>query len=303
MVSLTFNLCICIIPIRNSFGIKAFNSMTFKKRMINFLESVLRSCYDLEFYRRVRVGTVGAALRYAVVFCLLLTLIFVLTVVLPGVLQLSRLVNDGLSDKLLPGSSFEISQGQFNTNLLPGTEFNFGDLDLVVDPTVEGNEFPLAFSDRTGVFFGHDSVFVQRSDGQREITPFSDLPDLSVTREEMQNIVFTWKWPVVAIILVLATIFRFLFSFLILMVDVVVISLLALLFSRIFHLKLTFVQWLSVGFYAITLPTLIDHVFGVFLFGMPFASTVVFLMFMLAVALDERARPAISNQTSLDLSH
>jgi len=66
---------------------------------------------------------------------------------------------------------------------------------------------------------------------------------------------------------------------------------------------LTYSQWLAVGLHAVTLPTLIDYVFGLFSLQVPFASTVVFLMFMLAVAMDERSRPTVSGQTSLDLSH
>jgi len=277
--------------------------MTLKERSVTFFRAVLRSCYGLEFYRRVRVGTVGAALRYAVAFYLLLTLVFGLTVVLPGALHLSRVTSDGIGDWLPPESSFEISHGQFGTNLPPGTEFDLGDVELVMDQTVEGREFPLFFDDRTGALIGRDSIFAQRSDGRREVTPLSDLPDFSVTREEMQSTVAAWKWPIVGIALVLVMMFKFVFGLLVLATDVVVVSLLALLLGRILRLKLTYSQWLAVGLHAVTLPTLIDYVFGLFSLQVPFASTVVFLMFMLAVAMDERSRPTVSGQTSLDLSH
>ncbi|MFH2062846.1 MAG: DUF1189 family protein [bacterium] len=265
--------------------------MTTKSSLVGFFRAIVRSCYDLEFYRSVRTGRLKSALLYAVGFWFLLSVVFSLTVALPEALSLYREVSGAVSDGLPEGTSFEIRDDRFETNLAPGTEFFLGDLVVVVDPTVEGKEFPLAFSDRTGAFVGRDTIFVRQQDGQRELIPFSDLPDVSVTREEMLDQAGRWKTAFVVGVTVAVAVFRLVFGFVALLIDAAVTALLALFIVRAWKLRLDYRQWLSVALYAVTLPSLLEYAFGLVSFGIPFASTVVYLMFILAVAMDERSRP------------
>jgi len=121
----------------------------------------------MEFYRKVRTRPPARALAYAAAFFVVMSLVFGLLVVLPGLYSLFGVVRDGVNEQLPDGTSFEIQNGQFSTTLPPATEFRYEDIVIVLDPTLEGQEFPKAFEDRQGNYFGRDALFAQYFEDQQ----------------------------------------------------------------------------------------------------------------------------------------
>lgn len=245
----------------------------------------------MEFYRLVRTRPLARALSYVTAFLLLMAVVFGLIETLPSLYSFYRSVDSGINEQLPADAWFEVRAGQFNTNLTPATEYKFDDAVLVLDTTLEGQEFPQAFEDRIGYFIGRDAFFSQYPIGERLAMPLSEIPDISITREAAQSWLNSWGVWMVAGATFIFIIFRFLSIFLASLVFATLAALGAKLASRVSHLKMNYSQWLAVGLHAVTLPTIVDFLFTYFGLDMPLAYVVIFFMIIYAVLVDERARP------------
>ncbi|MFH1047894.1 MAG: DUF1189 family protein [Patescibacteria group bacterium] len=264
--------------------------MLIRERCTTFFRALVKSCYDMEFYREVRTRPWTHAFRYAAVYFLLLSGLLTWSVV-PEAFGFLQQVRKVVHEQLPDGAVFEMQNNQFNTSLSPATEFGDEQLTLVVDSSVRGLDFPKSFEDRNGIFLGQDALFSQEADGRREIIPFADTPDFSVTKEALVDWLGRWGIPTVVVLMGFVWLFSFFFSLFGGLFFVTLTSLLALFSSRLAKLKLFYHQWLAVGLHAVTLPTLLDFLFSLFGLNVPFLLPVVYFMFIFAVLSDERLRP------------
>jgi succinate dehydrogenase hydrophobic anchor subunit len=245
----------------------------------------------MEFYRRVRTRPPARALAYAAAFFVLLSLVFGLLVALPGLNGLRVTIRDGLRDQIPAETTFEIKDGQFETSLPVGTEFEHDGLAFVFDDRLVGTEFPKSFEDRLGNYVGRDAIFVHYPPGERDVIYFSDLPDVSVNREQMQGWLDQWGAIYVFAGVVLAILLRFILTFLSGLIFAVTAALGALFAARMGRLQMNYSQWLAVSLHALTLPSIIDFAFTSFGLEMSLVYVVVFFMIIYAVLIDERANP------------
>jgi len=264
--------------------------MTILQRIRGFFITLGKSCYDMELYRRVRSGSWTGALAYAAIFFALLSVALTLAAI-PGSYKLLGDLEKGIGEQIPDGAAIETKDGQFSTTMAPGTEFGGEDFVVAVDGGVFGKDFPQSFEGRTGVLIGRDAVFSQDEDGSREIMPLEGAPNVKLTKEMITGWVASYGPLAVAGLLFMFLGMHYSFTLMGALVYVAVYALLALAVGRLWKVRLEYRQWFAVGLHAITLPTLIDYLFGFLDLNVPFAFTVVFFMFMVAVIADEKARP------------
>lgn len=271
-------------------------------RFTTFFHALAKSCYDMEFYRKVRTGSWTNAFRYSAAFFVLVALFLSLSAA-PALFGALGDVKNVLNESVPDNTSFEVKDGKFSTTLSPATEFGDNEFALIVDSTVLGKDYPKAFEDRIGIFIGRDAVFSQELDGSREIKPLEDLPNFTVTKEAVSSWLGRWGVPVIVGILLLIMLFGYAYSLLSIFVFVFLTALVSLLASRIWKLKFDYRQWLAIGFHAVTLPVIIDYLFTLIGLDMPFLMPVVYFMFVFAVLSDERARSVSGAGSGKQVSH
>jgi len=264
--------------------------MTILERIRRFFITLGQSCYNMELYRQVRGRSWTDALGYAAVFFALLSVVLTFAAT-PGSYKLLGDLEDGIRDQIPDGAAFEMKDGQFSTTLAPGTEFGGEDFRIIVDGGVYGKDFPQSFEGRTGMFVGRDALFTQDEDGSREIMPLEGAPNVKVTKEMVSGWVASYGPLAVAGLLFMFLGMHYSFTLLGALIYVAVAALAALAVGRLWKVQLEYRQWFAVGLHAITLPTLIDYLFGFLGLNVPFTFSIVFFMFMFAVIADERARP------------
>ena len=244
----------------------------------------------MQLYRDVRKRPWTYALGYATAFFAVVSLVLTLLVTPGSFTQLEDMRNS-LSARLPDGATFELKGGQLETTLDPATELGDAQFALIVDDTLTGNETPKAFENRVGMYVGRDTIFVREADGRLETMPLKDSPNLTVTKEGIMSWLGKWGVAVVVALLLMFMFFGFVFSLLGALTFVALTSLVALAASRLSRLKLDYRQWLAVGLYAVTLPTIVDFAFSAFGLDIPYVYTVLYFMFLFAIMTDERARP------------
>lgn len=264
--------------------------MNFLNRVKQFFITLGHSCYNMELYRQVRGRSWTGALGYAAIFFALVSVVLTLAAA-PGSYKLLGDLEDGIRNQIPDGAEIETKNGQFSTTLAPGTEFGGEDFRIIVDGGVYGKDFPQSFEGRTGMFVGRDAIFTQDEDGSREIMPLEGAPNVKVTKEMVSGWVADYGALAVAGLLFMFLGMHYSFTLMGALLYVAVAALVALGVGRLWKIQLEYRQWFAVGLHAVTLPTLIDYLFGFFGLDVPFAFSVVFFMFVFAVLADERARP------------
>ncbi len=259
-------------------------------RIRGFFVTVGRSCYNMELYRQVRTRPWTRALAYSLIFFALLSLALTLSASV-GAYRLLGDLEDGIRAQVPEGSEFTVKDGRFSTTLEPGTEYGEEGFALVFDDGVVGKDFPRSFEDRIGVLVGRDAVFTQEEDGSRDILPIEGVPDFSFTKGSVLDWLGRYGALLVAGLLFLFLGMHYSFSILGALVYAAATALLTLVLGRIWKIRLGYGQWFAVGLHALTLPTLVDYLFGFLGLDVPFAFSVIYFMFMFSVIADERARP------------
>ena len=256
----------------------------------SFLRTVIRSCYDMELYRGVRTSLAAAAFRYFAALNLLLV-ILVLCDLTPAAFVGLRDLRSFVSDKLPSGASLTLKAGQMSSGL--PQPFALGDdrTPVVIDTGLTGLEPPASFTAETGVLVGRDAVFIKRAAGDVRTSPLKDLPDFSVTRDQALGWLARGAGWVLALALLFFALVYYFASLLGGAVFVIVMSPLALFIGRLWKLRLSYWQWVAVGFHAMTLPALVNWLFDEFGSTVPLAFTFLFFMVIVAVIADERASP------------
>jgi hypothetical protein len=255
-----------------------------------FLKVVFRSCYDMEFYRAVRVRSWPQALRYFVAFNALAVLLTMFDLAPTTFIALGH-VQKYIAEKIPVGATLSVRSGVLETSLpMP---FNFGDdrTPLVIDTAVTGLDAQPDIAGEQGVVIGRDAVYIKKSPSDRQVMAMKEMPDFSASKD----LVLGWldsngRWLAASAVIAFALMY-FLVSLASGVVFVILASLLAGLFGALWRVRLRFRQWVAVGFHAVTLPTLINALFNEFGMTVPMVFTFLYFMIIVAVIADERAAP------------
>jgi len=255
-----------------------------------FLRIVGRSCYDMELYRTVRVRPWPQALRYFVVFNVLVVVLTLFDLAPTTFIALGH-VKKYIAEKIPAGATLSVRSGILETNLPMPYDLGDAKTPLVIDTTVIGLDAWPDIAGDQGIVFGRDAVYIKKSADNRQVMAMKEIPDVSASKD----LVLGWLdrngvWLAAGAVIAFTLIY-FLVSLASGIFFVILASLLAALFGALWRIRLSFGQWLAVGFHAVTLPTLINALFNEFGMTVPMVFTFLFFMVIVAVIADERAAP------------
>ncbi len=254
-----------------------------------FLSVAGKSCYDLEFYRGVRTRTVGSAFRYALSFHFALTL-FAAALFVPASLGAKAALTEYLTKTIPENASVSVSHGQLTTTLSVPYELGNDSFHVIVDPAQEGIAFPDKLK-TVGILMGRDAMFIRSQTNGMQVRELKTLPDMTVSRNRVMELLSQFSgWAMAAALLAFSTLFLLIFLGST-MVTVASYSLFAWLFGKLWRTNLRYSAWFATGLHAVTLPVLVDMLFGAIGLPVPFAFTVIYFLIMGSVITDERSQP------------
>ncbi|MBI4458129.1 DUF1189 family protein [Candidatus Uhrbacteria bacterium] len=263
--------------------------MRFFKAINRFFGEILRSCYDLDWYRGVRSRPWTQSFAYLVKFCLLIAFVTGL-VAGPTLFIASRDLRGHLERNIPDGAVFEISKGVFSTNV--GTPLDLGEpkFPIIIDPAVEGLEMPADALRANGLLIGKNTLFVRQSKAEQRLYALAEMPDGKISKEDLVGAVRGFGPPVAALISVIVALFYFFFMLSSSFSTAIMFGAAAFLAAKIAGVSLTYKQWLAFGCTAVTLPTLVGMGLAVIGIVIPFAYSFIFFAFAIAVIVDEKSR-------------
>lgn len=261
----------------------------FAAAISRFFREVGKSCYDMEFYRAVRAESPWRSVAYAAKLFGFLAALGAIVFV-PGLIAMREGFVSHVTTRLPDGARFELSADGLSTNVQVPFDLGVEGTPLLIDTSVQGTEPPSAA--KSALVLGAHAAFFPKDDGGIQVVPYTDLPRFAVTKTDIVSTLEKIGWPVAALIaitLVLAWAVSSMFGT---SGYVLLLSALAWVAGRAAKVPLRYPQWVAVGFRAITLPTLLMIAFGATLGRIPFISTVIYAMIVVAVIQDERANPS-----------
>lgn len=262
-------------------------------RIGGFLAAVVRSCYDMEWYRAVRTRPWSKALSYVAAFHLMLT-VAMTAAFAPGLFmaQTGFMAHVGMT---FPADArIDVAKGQLSTNLAEPFEAGVKGMRVTFDTSVTGGTLPDRYGKHDGILIGRDAMFVQASNAERRTYLMSEFPDFTMTRADMLDWVGTWGMLAVFAFLLIFAITLYVLSVLGSVVYVGITAALASMVGTLWGVRLKYAAWFSVGLHAVTLPTLVNLASNTFGMRIPFAYTFIYFMFVFAVIADERNQPTAS---------
>ncbi|MDD5251440.1 MAG: DUF1189 family protein [Patescibacteria group bacterium] len=260
----------------------------------HLFRAIKHSCYDMEYYRGVRLAPWTEALRYFVSWCTLFAVIIAL-VTAPGILMLPSLARQQVEQRIPAEATAVMKGGQLQVSGVP-TPLQLGSekSPFTIDTSVIGLEFPAQLDKPNAVLVGRDGFFATNDSGGRQIQPFKELPNFSVTRNQVTGWLGSWGILAALGLVLIVLLGIFVGSFLSSGLFAVFGAVVALLAGRLWKLQLEYRRWLAVAFHAITLPMLTEAVFSVLGLNVPLIYPLVFFMIIVAVSMDERNRPIMA---------
>ena len=259
------------------------------KAIGHFLSTVIRSCYDLDWYRIVRSRPWTASLAYLAKFCLLISVTAGLMFA-PSFLVAAKELRQTIGQKIPDGAEFAVSRGVFSANV--DSPLNLGNAasPLIIDASIEGLDLPENELSANGVVIGRNSVFVRKSKFEQRVYSLKEFPDVKITKAGIIGAFGTYAPPLAALLAVLVALGYFIGLFVSSLVYAVVFGVAAFAIGRIAGTALTYRQWRAFGCVAVTLPTLVGMALMIFGVQIPFAFSFIFFAFAIAMIVDERGR-------------
>lgn len=254
-----------------------------------FFSAAGKSCYDMEFYRGVRTRPVKAAVWYAVKLHLALTL-FAAVLFVPASLGARAALSDYLTKTVPETASITVSKGQLSTTLSVPYELGNDSFHVIVDPSQEGTAFPEKLK-TVGILMGRDAMFVRNAADAMQVREFKTLPDLTLSRDMVLGWLSDYGGWVLVLAALLFTVFFWAMFFASTLFTVTVYSFFAWLFGKLWKVPMRYSAWFASGLHAVTLPILVNILFGAMAMPIPFAYTVVYFLIMGSIVTDERSQP------------
>lgn len=263
---------------------------------LNFWLELKLSAFNLGYYRHLRRGPVGGGARYFAYLHLVLAALVTVTF-LPAIFGLPSAARQFVTDKVPADAVLEVKGGRLSTNLPADWSATEGGY-LFVTSTLAGTSATLAGADprltasKNWVMFAPDAIFIMDEEAGLRTSQLKGYADSRYTRDQ----VIAWIgsalpwWLLIVALLAFGAVFGWLM--LTHAAGVVILSWLAYAYGRVLRLNLSYNQWQNMGWRMATTPALIGTALIVARVSVPFAFTVIFLMFVMAIAADEKADPA-----------
>jgi hypothetical protein len=264
---------------------------------LNFWLELKLSAFNLGYYRHLRRAPVGGGVRYFVQLHLALAALISVTF-LPSIFGLPAAARQFVTDKVPADASFEVKAGRLTTNLPADWTATEGDY-LFVASTLAGTSATLAGTDqrlvgkKNWVMFAPDAIFIMDQDAGLRVSELKGYADARYTRDQVLSWIgsaLPW-WLALVALLAFGAVFGWLS--LTHAAGVLILCWLAAAYGRLLRLNLSLGQWQNMGWRMATTPALVGTALLVARVSVPFAFTVIFLMFVMAIAADEKADPAI----------
>lgn len=252
-----------------------------------FFRNIVRSCYDLEFYREVRT----APARKSFWYLLSLVAVFVLlgaVQLVPSALRGRDRLAEELRTRVPDGAILEVKEDRLSTNLPLPFDIGIPGSSVILDTSVEGTE-SRDVPDGT-LIIGRDALFFDDTSGNH-IAPYSDIESFTLTKDAAVTTVLDFPTALIVAAIALLALLMHLFLLLGVLLYVLFASAGAFAVTRIAKMPFRFGQWFAVGCHAATLPLVATALIGPWLNHVPFARAALFLMIIIAVMVDERSNP------------
>lgn len=253
-----------------------------------------RSCYDMDFYREKRAEPWPRGLLYLV---RLMTLVSIVTALFLGPVIFGGLSGVGqyVTERVPDGASITLNQGELSAALpmpleLSDSEETGGS--VIIDTTYEGLDFPRDRLGDDGLLVGRDAMFLRQNGFEERTYNLKEFPDFSVNKHQVLDWVRAYTWPLTFGLTIGLALMYFLGVTLGNVLFVLFGALVAMLMARVWRVRLPYAEWVSVSFYAVTLPIALGAVFDTLGWTQVPVFPVVFFMIIAAVVADERARSA-----------
>jgi hypothetical protein len=255
-----------------------------------FSNDIIRSCYDMEFYRVVRTRPLAEAFKYLGRVGLLVAIAAAL-VLAPASTAALHGARDFVRVRVPDEASFTVKDGKFTTTAATPLELGTGKSPFTIDPSVTGTEFPPAFAKDGGILVGSDAMFIQGDDGSKRVYPFIDSPEFSVTKPQIEKWLGRFGTVTIIGVVLLLSAFVFAMTFVGGAIYAAFAALLMFAATRIWKVRIGYRQLLAMSLHALTLPGALRILIPSLYAALPVAFTVVYFMILVTATADERARP------------
>lgn len=267
-------------------------------RVGGFFLTVVKSCYDMEWYREVRVRPWTSALLYAVLFQAALTL-FVIASLASHLFGAETAFVAHVSRTFPDGASLSVKGGHLSTNFPEPFEAGSQYLRVTFDTSFEGLQPPERYKGFDGVLVGRDAIFLPQPHyvtpssivTQQRIYRMEDFSEFQVTKSQLLGWLQTWGGLFILGLLVVAALTYWAVLLFTTVLFVAVASAVAYGLGRLWGVRTSYRAWVAVGMYAATLPLIVNYATTMADVRIPFAFTFIYFMFVAAVIADERSQP------------
>lgn len=251
----------------------------------------------MEFYRHVRVSPWTRALSYAAAFFALMAVLYVAAAA-PRLVWLHGQLLSRIEARVPADAEFRFEDGALVTNQDKPLDLGDDAFLFVIDDDYAGgkDDAPKALTrGRAGVYAGRDAVFF--SDGEDVTAATWDDADVfrdgkTMTRDEA----LAWLRGTGALLMYaglgIAALLIFAVFFAVNAIGAALLAAAATALTPLFGVRLAYSQWFAVTLHAATLPVAVAFLLSQFGIVIPFAGLFIKLMFITAVAADERANPS-----------
>jgi hypothetical protein len=252
-----------------------------------------RSCYNMEFYRSVRIRPWTEGLFYFLKLMAVVTLV-VTAVAGPAIYGGLDKLRQYVTDKVPDSGSLTLSGGQLAAVLPMPVDFSSGPEErFILDTSVVGLDVPRERIGDNGVLIGRDAIFMRSSGTEDRIHALKDLPSFSVNKRSLLGWLDRFILPIAVGLTLLVAVFTFLAESVGYLTFILMAALFAMLLSRFWKVSLEYSKWLAVSLHAVTLPLILASAFDLLGWNRVPVFPVVFFMILASVMADERASGTI----------
>lgn len=245
----------------------------------------------MERYRAFRAKPLSSAIRYFLAFSLVITVVVIVGFA-PKMMDIFRIVRDDVVRMMPEGAEFMIKDGRFSTTIPTPYSKDIGSLTLIMDDSLQGTELPEgAYEQDLIAIIGQDALFLVQDGFETQVHPFAGRGDVSVSRESLLDWFRTNTFTAMLSVLVVFGAVYFLFTLFGVGIYISVTSVFVLLLARLWKVRFRYATWVAIGMHAVTLPLAVDLVFDLFFRRLSVLFTVLYLMIIIAVIVDERSHP------------
>lgn len=264
--------------------------------VVGFALAVVRSCFDLGWYRALRTRPLGAAVAYAVAFHAAIALYA--TALLASYLFGASTAFIVHVNRVFPeDAAFRVDSGHLSTNLAEPFEAGGKWFRVVIDTSVEGHVVPPKYDDIPGFLVGRDAIFFPKPHythrsilTQQRYVRMEKLSEFAVTKRELLEWFGSWGAFTVLGALIVFGVGKLALSLIKTAMVVAVAAALASLAGHVFGARRPFGTWFATGLHAVTLPILAGVAMDAIGVSVPLVDVLIFLGFFVVVIVDDASR-------------